>query len=109
MASRNNNWENDLIDIRTRSPEEQADFHRKGGIASGRARRERRMFKDEIAKRLKAKDFKEIVDNLIERAKSSDNSFEVLRDTMGEVIQKTLEISSENIIEINITSNDEDD
>ena len=46
--------------------------------------REKKIFKEEILKRLNAKDFEEIIDNLIERAKSNDKSVEVLRDTMGQ-------------------------
>ena len=45
---------------------------------------EKKIFKDELIKRLGEKDFNEIIDNLIVRAKKDDKSFEVLRDTMGQ-------------------------
>lgn len=45
---------------------------------------EKKIFKEELEKRLGVKDFEEIIDNLIVRAKKDDKSFEVLRDTMGQ-------------------------
>jgi hypothetical protein len=44
----------------------------------------KKIFKEELEKRLGVKDFEEIIDNLILRAKKDDKSFEVLRDTMGQ-------------------------
>lgn len=63
----------------------------RGGKRSAEARREKRLFKDEIAKRLGAKDFEEIIDNLIDRAKKEDKSFEVLRDTLGQKPKEEIE------------------
>lgn len=71
----------------TFTPEE----HQRGGKRSGEVRREKRLFKDEIAKRLGAKDFEEIIDNLITRAKKEDKSFEVLRDTLGQKPKEEIE------------------
>jgi len=64
----------------TLTPEEQ----HKGGLASVEARREKKIFKQAIAERMGFNDFNEMIDNLIKRAKKSDRSFEVLRDTMGQ-------------------------
>ena len=44
----------------------------------------KKIFKEELEKRLGVNDFEEIIDNLILRAKKDDKSFEVLRDTMGQ-------------------------
>lgn len=76
--------EQNLIPQSERTKDEQREIARLGGIKSGEARREKKIFKEEILKRLNAKDFEEIIDNLIERAKSNDKSVEVLRDTMGQ-------------------------
>ena len=51
----------------------------------------KKIFKDELANRLGAKDFEEIIDNLIARAKKDDKSFEVLRDTMGQKPSEKIE------------------
>lgn len=52
---------------------------------------EKKIFKDELIKRLDDKDFNEILDNLIARAKRDDKSFEVLRDTMGQKPSEKIE------------------
>lgn len=52
---------------------------------------EKKIFKDELIKRLGDKDFNEILDNLIARAKRDDKSFEVLRDTMGQKPSEKIE------------------
>ena len=52
---------------------------------------EKKIFKDELIKRLGDKDFNEILDNLIARAKKDDKSFEVLRDTMGQKPSEKIE------------------
>lgn len=55
-----------------------------GGIASAKARKERKIFEEAILKRLKATDMDEIVANLIKRAKDNSKDLETLRDTIGE-------------------------
>ena len=68
------------------------DEAKKGGIASGKARRESKIFKQAIAERMGYDDFNEMVDNLIARAKGNDKSFEVLRDTLGQTITNTIQV-----------------
>lgn len=63
----------------------------KGGKKSAEARKEKKLFKEELCRRLGAKDFEEILDNLIARAKNEDKSFEVLRDTMGQKPKEEIE------------------
>ena len=75
----------------SQSREKARENGRKGGIASGVARREKRLFKEEICKRLGVDDFNEIIDNLIKRAKEQDKSFETLRDTMGQKPKEEIE------------------
>lgn len=65
--------------------------------------RERKLFKEEILKRMGEDDWNEMVDKLIARAKEQDKAFEVLRDTVGqkptEKVENTnVEISYEDYI-----------
>lgn len=65
--------------------EKAAENGRKGGIASGIAKREKKLWKEELIKRLNAKDWDEIIDKLIDNAKNNGGKdFEILRDTMGQ-------------------------
>lgn len=73
-----------LIPFNERTEDEQREIARKGGVASGKSRRERRAIREALAERLGAKDIDELCDMLIERAKQSDRAFEILRDTLGE-------------------------
>lgn len=74
--------EENLIPVR--SKKEARERGKNGGIKSGEARREKKLWKEEIMKRLGENDWNKIIDNLIDRAKKNDKSFEVLRDTMGQ-------------------------
>ena len=47
-------------------------------------RKEKLVIKEMLEKRLKAKDLREIADNLIERAKKSSDSFQVLQTALGQ-------------------------
>lgn len=67
-----------------RSREEAVKNGRKGGIASGQARRERKLIKDRILERMREEDWDAMIDGLIERAKDTDKGFEIVRDTIGE-------------------------
>lgn len=91
--------EENLISLGDRTTDEQREIAKKGGIASGEARREKKLWKDEIMKRLGENDWNKIIDNLIDRAKKNDKSFEVLRDTMG---QKPVENTEQNEIRLPI-------
>ena len=65
---------------------------RKGGIASGIARRERKTFKEELIALLSDGDIQEKISlALLDKAKDGDTrAFEVLRDTVGEKpVEKT--------------------
>lgn len=91
-----------LRNFKDMTPEERKRISSMGGKRSGEARRERRLFKDEIAKRLGADDFNEIIDNLIARSKNSDKAFEVLRDTLGEKPVEEVSVTTDTItVEIN--------
>jgi len=67
-----------------RTSEEQEKIAKMGGIASGIARKEKKLFKEEILKRMKEDDWNKMIDNLIARSIDSSKDFEVLRDTVGQ-------------------------
>lgn len=69
---------------RFRTGEEQVKIAKKGGIASGEARREKKLIKDRILERMGADDWDEYIDGIISRAKESKADAEFLRDTIGE-------------------------
>ena len=64
--------------------------------------KERKLFKEEIIKRLNAKDFEEIIDSLIKRAKKNDKAFEVLRDTIGQKPKEEISANVENVIKVEL-------
>lgn len=55
-----------------------------GGKKSGEARREKKIIKEEILKRMSEKDWEEMMTNMIQRAKGTDKGFEVFRDSIGQ-------------------------
>lgn len=73
-----------LIPQSKRTKSEQREIATKGGIASGEARREKKIIKDEILKRMKESDWEEMMTNMIQRAKGTDKGFEVFRDSIGQ-------------------------
>jgi predicted CopG family antitoxin len=83
--------EQNLKPITSLSKEEAKRRGSIGGKASVEARREKKLFKEEILKRMGEKDWNDIVDKLIERAKKNDKSFEVLRDTIGQKPKEEVE------------------
>ena len=75
-----------LVDLRTRTTEEQREIARMGGIASGKARAARKTFKEELLLLLANGDTQEKISlALLQKAMNGDTkAFEVLRDTVGE-------------------------
>ena len=76
------------------SREEAVKNGRKGGIASGKAKRENKLIRERILERMGESDWDTMIDNLIERASNDTKSFEVLRDTIGQKPVEQLELSS---------------
>lgn len=70
--------------LRTPSTSEAREMQKKSAKARSRNVAEKKLLKDEILKRMNAKDWDEIVDGAIDRAKESDKGFEILRDTIGQ-------------------------
>ena len=67
-----------------RSKAEARERGKQGGIASGKARREKKLIKERILERMKEDDWDTMIDNLISRAMETDKAFEILRDTIGQ-------------------------
>ena len=72
--------------LKTLSPNEAREQGKKGGIASGQARRERKALKDELLLLLESGDAQQrLCTALLERAFNGDTkAFEIIRDTIGE-------------------------
>lgn len=77
----------------TRTTEEQRKIARQGGIASGKARAEKKLIKDRILERMGESDWNAYIDGIIERAKESKADAEFLRDTIGEKPSDKVEMS----------------
>lgn len=92
-----------LVDLRDRTTEEQREIARKGGIASGESRRKRKTLKEELLLLLEKGDTQEKISiALLQKAMNGDTkAFEVLRDTVGEKpvekIDATVETTTINI------------
>lgn len=72
--------------LRVPSSEEAREYGRKGGIASGEARRKRKTLKEELLLLLEQGNTQEKISlALLQKAMNGDTkAFEVLRDTVGE-------------------------
>ena len=80
----------------------------RAGIKSGEVRREKKLWREEIMKRLGEKDWNKIVDNLIDRASKNSKDFEVLRDTMGQKPTDTIQVETKlPVFNIEVTDNKE--
>ena len=95
--------EENLIPLSERAKDEQREIQKKAGIASGKARREKKMFQEAVLNALKAKDtdgmtmLEKGVVAVIERMLKGDTkAFEVLRDTAGEKPTEKVEASGTN-------------
>ncbi len=75
--------------------EEQVEIARRGGIASGKAKREKKLIKDRILERMGEGDWDTMIDNLISRAMETDKAFEILRDTVGQKPSEKVDLSIE--------------
>ena len=100
MATTTHQGTKNLKPQNTRTKEEQKEIARKGGIASGKARRERKTFKEELLLLLESGDNQSKVSvALLKKAMKGDTkAFEVIRDTIGEKPidrQEVKEVTSE--------------
>ena len=93
-----NNEEN-LVSLADRTTEEQRKIARMGGIASGKARKEKRMLKDLLEEALSKgtdtnNEYVNITRALIKEAnKGNVKAYEVIRDTLGQKPIEKVEVS----------------
>lgn len=87
--------ESNLIPQNKRTKEEQREIARKGGIASGKARKERKELKEELLILLSKGNTQEKISlALIKKAMKGDTkAFEVIRDTIGEKPKDVVEVN----------------
>ena len=82
--------EKNLVSLADRTTEEKREIGKKGGIASGKARRERKKFKEDLLLALETiKNGKTVqqhgVEAILEKFMSGDiQAFTTIRDTIGE-------------------------
>jgi hypothetical protein len=98
-----------LIPTNKRTKEEARELGRKGGIASGVARRERKTLKDELIMLLEDDDNNlKISVALLKRALDGDiSAFTTIRDTIGEKPTDKIEADVNSEITINIELSDD--
>lgn len=98
-----------LIPCSERSKEEARELGRKGGIASGIARRERKTLKDELLMLLDTDDNnKKISVALLKRALEGDiSAFTTIRDTIGEKQTDKIDANINSDVTISIELSDE--
>ena len=87
--------EQNLVPNEARTPSERRENARKAGIASGKARRERKLIKERILERMGESDWDTMIDNLIAKAQEDVKAFETLRDTIGEKPNEKVDLSIE--------------
>lgn len=94
--------EKNLKPVTQRSKSEQREIQKKGGIASGKARRAKKTFKEllKIALEMRTKNgntnAEEIVASLILKAQSGDvKAFEAVRDTIGEKPKDEVDLTTQ--------------
>lgn len=75
--------------------DEQRELSRKGGIASGEARRKRKTLKEELLLLLSQDNFQEKISlALLQKATTGDTkAFEVIRDTVGEKPKENIDLA----------------
>lgn len=87
--------ESNLIPQSERTKEEQRKIARMGGIASGKARKERKTLKEELLLLLSQGDTQEKISlSLIQQALDGNTkAFEIIRDTVGEKPKEEIEVN----------------
>lgn len=100
--------EENLIPMNERSESEVRELGRKGGIKSGEARREKKLFKEAIEKQL-GQSIDSMIKSMIEQAeKGNVQAITFLRDTIGEKPTDKVEADLNTDVTINIELTDEE-
>jgi hypothetical protein len=99
--------EENLIPMNERSESEVRELGRRGGIKSGEARREKKLFKEAIEKKL-GQSLDSMIDAMITQAQTGNvQAITFLRDTIGEKPTDKIEADVNNDVTINIELSDE--
>ncbi len=100
--------EENLIPMNERSESEVRELGRKGGIKSGEARREKKLFKEAIEKQL-GQSIDSMIKSMIEQAeKGNVQAITFLRDTIGEKPTDKVEADLNTDVTINIELTDKE-
>lgn len=96
-----------VIPASMRTHEENVANGRKGGIKSGEVKREKKLFREAIEKKL-GDSLDNIIDAMISKASSGDvNATTFLRDTIGEKPTDKLEADVDSNVVINVEIDEE--
>ena len=100
--------EENLIPNSERSPEELREMARKGGIASGEARKKKKLFKEALEKQL-GQSIDSMIASMIAQAQNGNvQAITFLRDTIGEKPTDKVEAEVTSDVTINIELTDEE-
>lgn len=95
------NQEN-LIPFNELTEKEQRALAKKGGIASGKARKEKKLLKDELAILMETinkdgKTYQELISTALvkEALKGNTKAYEIIRDTLGQKPREEISVSGE--------------
>jgi hypothetical protein len=100
--------EDNLIPFEERTEEELREMRRKGGINSGKARREKKLFKEAIEKQL-GQSIDSMITAMIKQAQQGNvQAISFLRDTIGEKPTDKVEAEVNTDVTINIELTDEE-
>lgn len=88
--------------LRTPSTIEAREMQKKSAKKRSQNIKEAKILAKLIAERMGEEDYETMIRNLIERAKDSDKSFEVLRDTLGQKPKEQVTIEQDKPFEIKI-------
>ncbi|MBP3920790.1 MAG: hypothetical protein J6D28_04420 [Bacilli bacterium] len=100
--------EENLIPMNERSESEVRELGRKGGIKSGEARREKKIFKEAIEKQL-GQSIDSMIKSMITQAKKGNvQAITFLRDTIGEKPTDKIEANLTSDVNINIELSDDE-
>lgn len=87
-----------------RTKSEQREIAKKGGIASGKARRKRKTLKEELLALLETEDYNNKISLAMIKEAMIGNvkAFNTIRDTIGEKPKENVEVSQDKPFEVNI-------
>lgn len=109
MSGRSRSEEN-LIPFDQLPEDEMRELKRRGGIASGEARRRKRTLREELLVLLETNEWQEKISlAMLQRAANgSERAFEVIRDTIGEKPTDRLELEGDSVVRFAFSDPEDD-